>query len=520
MRKPWLAVSLALCAGSAAQGQQPGGYPYQPYYRPAPAPQVYYPQPQNNYYLPTTPPRGVYAPYGSGGSTVAQPSPVVTSGPPVETVVEATPPAPVYRRTAQTADPAMPAIPAMPSIPGIPGLPESHSGSIVPYVEMTPGAACADGCVAPPVLVKPKHRRDCMWFNVNYIAAFMRPMTLAAPIISVGSDTDAPAGALGQPGTSVLYGNQTVNFNLASGASVNLGFFLDEAGHYSLDIGAFGIFPNTQSYSIASDAGGNPLIARPIYDTSSNQLESLVTARPGVSSGSLRADVESLLYGGEFNARYHACINKHFKYDFLVGARYIRLAESLDIHENVNGINGNTFAFGGQNFDSFTDHDRFATTNQFIGGQLGVRGTCEYSWLSFTGFAKLGLGATMQRVAIEGSTTYTNAAGSVTYPAGVLALGTNVGTYSRTVFGVVPEMGFNVGLNVTDHIRLQIGASTMLWNKVVRPGSQYSDYVNSGLVPSSGNFGNVGNGSVAPIFRYREDFFWINSLNLGLEVHF
>ncbi len=59
----------------------------------------------------------------------------------------------------------------------------------------------------------------------------------------------------------------------------------------------------------------------------------------------------------------------------------------------------------------------------------------------------------------------------------------------------------------------------MLWNHVVRPGSQYDTNLNPSQVNSSFFFGAV-NGPSAPAYRFNEEFFFSHSFNLGLEVHF
>ena len=192
------------------------------------------------------------------------------------------------------------------------------------------------------------------------------------------------------------------------------------------------------------------------------------------------------------------------------------------IHENINGINGNTIQFpvNGPGFSSVTDQDSFSTTNQFYGAQLGGRLTWENKWFDAGAFAKLGLGATMQRVNINGTTTFFSPAGNQTVTGGLLALSSNIGTYNRTVFGVLPEMGFNFGVHFNDHVRLNFGYSCMLWNRVVRPDMQYDHNVNTNLAPT-GNF-NPGNvtGLVSPQFRFNDELFWINSFKVGLEFRY
>ena len=109
--------------------------------------------------------------------------------------------------------------------------------------------------------------------------------------------------------------------------------------------------------------------------------------------------------------------------------------------------------------------------------------------------------------------------GSQTANGGVLALPSNSGSFGRTVFGVVPEAGFDLSVNVTQNVRVKLGYSFLYWNHVVRPGSQYDLTINPGQVNSSFFFGQT-TGPAAPAHRFNEEVFWTNSFNLGLEVHF
>ena len=360
---------------------------------------------------------------------------------------------------------------------------------------------------------------ECVWGSVSYLAAFIRPMQLrGGPLVSTGSLNDNFPGSLGQPTTRVLFGNDAVDFSLGSGASVTLGVFLDSQARYSLDGTAWAIFPGRQSVTFVSDTQGNPLITRPVRATD-DFPQSFYVAVPTLVAGSTKIDFTSNLGSAEMNGRYHGCLGNRGRYDFLIGARYARLQERMQIEDNYSGIDGFQVLYNGGDVSSIVRQDIFGTTNHFVGGQIGARLAWDHRWLNITGFAKIGLGATIQQVDIEGSTTGSNLNATTTSAGGILALPTNIGNYQRTVFSVLPEAGVNFGINVTEHVRLQLGYSGMLWNRVVRPGSAYTNVINSGLSPTAINFGNV-NGTIAPNFRFNDEVFWVHSLSLGVECHY
>jgi len=169
--------------------------------------------------------------------------------------------------------------------------------------------------------------------------------------------------------------------------------------------------------------------------------------------------------------------------------------------------------------DVLRDIDSFQTTNSFYGLQLGGRLRWEEDWFSVGVFGKVAFGETQQKVAINGATTLFSALGTETAEGGVLALPSNIGTRSRTVFGIVPEGGLNISGDVTRWLRLTAGYSFLYWSEVVRPGGEIDRLVNRGQIPSDANFG-VTTGPARPTFRFNEEAFWANTFNFGVEFHY
>ena len=395
--------------------------------------------------------------------------------------------------------------------------------NVPPATPVRPPTA-EDQVVEEPRAPIPYHRPtdDCFWIKADYAPMLYRPMRLASPLVTVGSPLDQHPGALGQPGTSVVFGNNTVDFGLLSGARLEGGLFLEKSNTFSVDVAGFWTIPVTQTFSIGSDANGNPLIARPIFNVVLQREAALINSSPGNLAGSLTIDAKSEMQGMEFNARYHTYTMERFHSDFLVGFRYLRLAERLRIQEQINPINNMFLTYQG-NFvaapNSLADQDSFQTSNQFFGPQIGARVSWEYRWLSLEGFAKLGLGVTEQQTTIDGSTTMVSPAGNQTTAGGILALPSNIGNHNRAVLGVVPEFGLTIGVDVTQHVRLNLGYSMLLWNHVVRPGNQYDHNVNPTQVPGSPTFG-PSTGPTAPTYRFNDELFWSNTFNVGIEFHY
>jgi Putative beta barrel porin-7 (BBP7) len=372
-----------------------------------------------------------------------------------------------------------------------------------------------------PTVTYHRPTNDLCWFKADYIGSFIKPMQLSIPAATIGSPTDPHPGALGQPGTSVIFGDR-INYNLTSGLRLQAGVFLDSCAHWSLDVGGFFNLPNNTSFTVASDANGNPLIARPVFNVLANREGSQLTSFPGAVAGALSIDSKSLMAGVEFNARYHTYWYERFHADTLVGFRYLRLSEQLRIRDQLNPLVPGFLTFLGNNVDppnTLADEDVSRTVNQFFGPQIGARLSWEYRWLTLEGFTKLAVGATQQQSNINGSTTLITPAGSQTVPGGIFALPTNSGNHNRTMVGLVPEAGLNVSLELTQRVRLNMGYSFLLWSQVVRPGNQFDRNVNNSQVPGSQNFGPF-TGPPSPTFRFNDELFWAHSFNLGVEIHY
>jgi hypothetical protein len=107
----------------------------------------------------------------------------------------------------------------------------------------------------------------------------------------------------------------------------------------------------------------------------------------------------------------------------------------------------------------------------------------------------------------------------VTQPAGILALRSNSGSYSRTAFSIVPELGVNLGYQFSDHFRVYVGYNLMFWTNVVRPGEQIDRVVNPNNWPSSTSAG--GNSPPRrPAFEFRDSAFWAQGVVAGFEWRF
>ena len=131
--------------------------------------------------------------------------------------------------------------------------------------------------------------------------------------------------------------------------------------------------------------------------------------------------------------------------------------------------------------------------------------------------ANLSLGSTRSHMTIDGETVVTPPLGPAqVYPQGaMLALPTNMGTLEQTAFTVIPELGVNVGLDLTCRMRATFGYSLLYWSRVARPGDMIDTDVNPTQFPT----GSL-EGFPAPRRRCAFSDYWAQGLSIGLDYRF
>ncbi len=326
------------------------------------------------------------------------------------------------------------------------------------------------------------------------------------------------AGVLGQPGTSVLFGGGSVLDDQFSGGRLRFGLWLDRCHTWGVGAELFQIGSESESFSRTST--GDPILARPFFNTRTGFDDSELVAFPGVLSGTVAVRAESELQGAGIHFRYLRCCDQgcskwlfcgcpeHFcsRTEALLGWRYLRLNESVVITEDLTAADG-----------GFDIADRFRTRNTFNGIDLGWSYRQTRGYWTMDCLLRLGVGTTRQTVRIDGQTTINSPLNDPqveTFEGGLLAQTSNIGTYNDNQFSVVPEFNANVGYQMTDHIRLMFGYTFIYWSNVVRPGHQIDLDVNTGQLPPPED---PLIGVARPQFAFDTTDYWVQGLNTGLE---
>ncbi|HZU39203.1 MAG TPA: BBP7 family outer membrane beta-barrel protein, partial [Gemmataceae bacterium] len=408
-----------------------------------------------------------------------------------------------------------------PVLPGITGSPIlGDSGICCDGGTCCTGSSCCvpcDGCC--PTCCDGCGEAYCWWVRPE-VLLWTTKTDVTPPLVTTGPQ--ASLGALGQPGTVVLFGGD-INQGLFVGGRLTAGMWLDPEMEWGIEGSVFGLGQRTVNFGASST--GEPVLARPIFSPTGaagvEQIANLQEVINGVTVlptfGSVAVRETSRLWGGNTDLIFGLCRGDWGRLDLIGGFRYLNLRDDLSINENVT-IAATSPVSPGVNF---LVTDAFGTRNQFYGGDIGLRSELYWgNWqLDVTG--KVALGNTHEVVTINGVTGITPPGVPTTFfQGGLLALPSNIGRYSRNRFAVAPEVGINLGYQLTPHWRIFGGWNFLYWSHVVRPGNAIDTVVNPTQVPRFGGSAATLVGAARPAFTFNDSSFWAQGANIGIEFRY
>jgi Putative beta barrel porin-7 (BBP7) len=360
-------------------------------------------------------------------------------------------------------------------------------------------------------------RPERFWIRGEYLLWFTKDANL--PVLATSASlTDPRLGALGGSTTSILLGGGGEDYLNRSGARFFTGYWFDDEKRLGVEVGYFFLAGISVGQNVASP--GNPVLARPFLNANTGQQDSSVVAFPGVTNGSILATTGTFLQGVDLNLTSTFVQTQRFRIEWLAGFRYMNLNESVTVNENDNvavspEYSGMPIPFAG---NSINVNDNFTTRNDFFGGQVGFRAEYVYKRLSLEVMAKVALGCSNEVVNIHGN-TYINTNPATTYNSGLLALSSNSGQFTRDAFSVIPEVGLNLGFQLTNNLKIYGGYSFIYWTNIVRPGDQIDTTLNPNLIPTSSTYGTPG-GPARPEFAFPANDYFAHGANFGLEFRY
>jgi hypothetical protein len=359
----------------------------------------------------------------------------------------------------------------------------------------------------------PMTRGNPWWFRTEYIAWWGNGIDLPPMLTTSPAGTGAArAGLLGDPGTQILLGNESYDDDPRSGIRFSFGYWLDPS--HCRGIEAYFFQPGDESMSYAnSSTNGLPILARPFFDASQQQYVAQLLSHPDVSNGSFDFDYSTETLGAGVLLRTNAARSFEHKVDFLGGYRYTHMSDDMLINDELTSTaTGGSIPLG----TVVSGFDDISTSNEYHGVDLGMQVDFKRGRWTFTFLGKCALGNMTQDIDINGSTTVSvPGATPVTTAGGLLTQPTNIGTYSRNKFTVVPEASINARYMLNCRWTATVGYNFIFWNNVVRADDQIDFRVNTTQIGGGTLFGPG-----QPEMEFKETNYWLQGVNAGLELQF
>lgn len=404
-----------------------------------------------------------------------------------------------------------------------PGTPATGSllSPCLPCEPGTDGVSAWRSCVASPIDGELVTRSHLVWAQADYLLWHIKGAPKSGPLLTTGPPTEG--GAVGEANTRELIDGRA-GFGVLSGLRLSAGVFIDPDDGIALEGGYFALQRRIRTATFASDANGNPQLARPFLNETTGNQTSLGVSFPDTFSGDLSVTNTLRLQGWEAMLTGPVMAAGPLTVRWQAGYRALDLREGLSIFENVRPILAGVLNVGATPVDppgSLFTGDNFSTANHFNGGCVGGRVNWAGDWLAVDAGARVSMGVTRQRVGIDGfSGSLTDPSASpVVVPGGVLAQSTNIGSSARNAFSVVPELSLGVSYSPTQWLLLRVGYQYLYWTGVARPGDQIDHQVADTSIPTSQFFGPTG-AETRPARQTATSDFYAHGLTAGVEIRY
>jgi len=316
---------------------------------------------------------------------------------------------------------------------------------------------------------------------------------------------------------SLILGNEDIMDGRLNGGRLRFGWWFANNPNLSIEGEYLGI--GKSEFAFERAAVGTPILARPFFNTQTGNEDAELISNTGLS-GRFNVTGTSQFDGAAVRFKRLLCCSSdcgfspiscdpvptQSRIDATLGWRFFQLKEGLNISESLLETGPNR---------GYLINDSFETRNQFNGVELGVQWQGRRGYWSCDSLMRLSLGNNLQTVEIDGSTLINNQ--TPAGPAGgFLAQRSNIGTYTAETFAVVPELGVNLGYQLTPRWRANAGYNFIYWSSVARPGDQIDTDLNPNQIPPATTGTSIIN---RPSFTLTQSDYWIQGVNLGLEYH-
>ncbi len=381
----------------------------------------------------------------------------------------------------------------------------------LPPLAPTPVAA-EPAPVAVPIEVSSDYPSEIVWFRTDFLTWGLPASRLKTPIVTTGDPNDPCAGNISLPSTRVLFGSQDFKNDHATGIRFVFGTWLDSAHDFGVEVNGFTMFRENHAFQIASDNNGNAPIYLPAYNLQCTREDAAAIADPlAFFGGSVRANIDMKLYGGELNGLLNVQRAEGFEWSLLGGVRFLELRESF----NLNAVSRDLVL---NQQISIADH--FETTNDFLGGQLGTRLRWRHRRFLFDLAGKLALGGVQRSRVIFGQSNSIgpDATNPGTFPGGFYAQPSNIGRTSDVTFAVMPALELKLGFQIASGIVASVGYDLFYLNQSIRVANQIDRNLNLSQSAVLGTATPIA--PIAPRQINDSSDLLVQGLSFGLEIRY
>lgn len=282
------------------------------------------------------------------------------------------------------------------------------------------------------------------YFKADYLYWQIKEQNLADPIIFAG--------------TTPVIGAEELEYQFVHGVKGTSGWRLNDC--WAWEISAFLLEQAEGNTGIGSQPDGAPELTALVRDPVTGAVTTLLVSAPGLATGAVGVTTTSQLLGGESNLLHHIVRNDCWSLSMIGGIRYVALNEdvSTTISQQALGIAGTVF-------------DKFDTSNDFYGGQIGFQSILRKGKFYLSATGKVALGLTHQSLETVGNTITTVGGVTTATPVGTFTAGQVKRTEDELSF--LPEGQLEFGYQISPGFSTHIGASFLYWDKAARPGDNF-----------------------------------------------
>lgn len=401
--------------------------------------------------------------------------------------------------------------------------------TVAPPVTNAPTSPVADACqpncngTKPSLLDNHTGPPYQLWLSASYLSWRISDMPLPQ--------------TLGQINGQTFAGNQDIDFGNFNGLRINGGMWFGCQHVNGLEFNGFWLQQKTQTDARSGDGIVGVFVTRPIIDALPNEVFNVLVSAPGGLAGTLTSTASSQLGSWEVNFVRNLWYECGCSFDALIGAKYIDLEEDLTLVQNSQALAGAPFVLNNSApiYNQLNITDQFHTRNQMWGAQIGGRFEIRRGIYFGTLTGKVALGPNHQTTDLLGQTVATTPAGQrdtgvggllvqpggevVPNSGGQVQQYSNGGTRKTDWFAVSPEVGVQVGAQLTQSLRCHIGYNFLYINNVVRPGDLIDTTINRKYVPFSDQY-RSNSGPDRPQALFGRDDFIAHGVEVGLQFQF